>query len=656
MSANKLYTRLVISLATIAIVVVLLAVGLLGLPQVVRAAGTYYVDCSAGSNGSGSQSSPWNNLTTVNNTTFSPGDSILFKRGATCSGTLWPKGSGSSAASITLGAYGSGALPVINGGSNLEALKLYDQEYWHIQNLEVTGGTKYGVHVTGSGSGMVMDHFRLTNLVVHDVWGGTMTTKFSGLVVLAVAETGSDTFSDVVIDGVTAYNTTQWCGIMVLGARGSDLSDRSRRASNVVIRNCIAHDVFGDGIVMFLVNKGLIAKSVVWRAGLQPTQTIGTPNGIWYWSCSDCTIEWTEGFSIDSPGVDGGAYDIDWGCDNSIIQYNFAHDSMGYCASVFGAGKYTTTNSIVRYNVCVNNGRSPKLARRQGDMYISTWEGGSLDGVEIYNNTFYWNPPINAPVLLIDQAEFVGSRPNFFRNNLIFSAVPAMVQSFSPLASDNNLFWYPGRQQPSWITDKQSREGLDAHRKATGQDRKSLFADPELTATMMPRSGSPVIGAAAEISKRGPTDAFGRPLPVSAAIGALEPAARPTPDLSVDLPEYRGKWILLSFLQPDEASRTHVVFLQAVREQYWDKGLEVLVSLPPQTSADLVYDWNLGDIRSVTGMKTRAKSFPTTVIVSPEGKTVAQWEGFIPPADLGLTLRRLVGPPLSSPAVALPPD
>lgn len=614
----------------------------------------YYVDCSSGSDQYSGMSAEqaWRSPDKINATTFAPGDSILLKRGCRYRGILWPKGSGHEGRPIRIGAFGTGSLPLVDGTGSEAALKLFNQEYWHIENLETTGGDPYGVLVSGDRG--TLRHFRLTNLVVHDVTG-QVKTKSSGLVVLKSG--GSDqTFDDIVIDGVTAYNTTQWCGIMVLGAAGRDLSDWSRRARNVVIRNSVIHDVYGDGIVMFQVHKGKIEKSVAWRAGLQPTQTIGTPNGIWYWSCSDCAIEWTEGFSIDSPGVDGGVYDIDWGCDNSIIQYNFGHDSMGYCASVFGSGNYTTTNSVVRYNVCVNNGRSPKLARRQGDMYISTWEGGSLDGVEIYNNTFYWNPPIDAPVLLIDQAEFAGSRPNFFRNNLIYSAVPAMTQSFSPLAPDNNLFWYTGRRQPSWNIDKQLHQGLKAYQAATGLDKKSLFADPKLTATMLPRPGSPLIGAAAAIANRGHADAFGRPLPVSAAIGALEPAARRIPDLSVDLPEYKGKWVLLSFLQPEDASRTQVVFLQAAREQYWDKGLEVLANLPPQASANLVYDWNLGEIRCVAGMKTGARSSPTTVILTPEGKTVAQWEGFAPPADLGLTLRRLVGPPAGSPAVTLPPE
>src|SRR5581483_8910294 len=91
-------------------------------PAASAATGTaYYVDCSASSNGSGSQSSPWNGVSSVNATTFQPGDQILFKRGTTCTGALAPKGSGSSGAPITVDAYGTGALPVIAAGSSATA-------------------------------------------------------------------------------------------------------------------------------------------------------------------------------------------------------------------------------------------------------------------------------------------------------------------------------------------------------------------------------------------------------------------------------------------------------------------------------------------------------------------------------------------------------
>jgi hypothetical protein len=247
----------------------------------------------------------------------------------------------------------------------------------------------------------VLRHFVLRDLVVHDV-GGTPKQKASGLVVIAAAK--GITLEDILVDGVTAYRTSQWAGIYVSGS--------DTRARNIVVRNSIVHDVDGDGIVLFAAENGRIEKSAAWRTGLQERETIGTPNGIWTWTCRNCIVENTEGFWIDSPGVDGGVYDIDWGNDDNTVQFNYAHDAQGYCAAIFGAGKRATTNAVLRYNVCVNNARSPKLARRQGDLFTATWDGGSLDGVLIEHNTVIWNPPIDGPALQMSNTEFSGTRPN----------------------------------------------------------------------------------------------------------------------------------------------------------------------------------------------------------------------------------------------------
>jgi hypothetical protein len=232
---------------------------------------------------------------------------------------------------------------------------------------------------------------------------------------------------DVLIDGITAYNTTQWAGIIVSGA------SREHRIRNVTIRNSIVHDVYGDGIVMFSVEDGLIERSAAWLTGLQPTETIGTPNAIWTWTCRRCTVRQTEGFFIDSPGVDGGVYDIDFGNDDNVVEDNYGHDAMGYCAAVFAAEKQITTNSVIRGNLCIDNGRSPKLARRQGDLFISTWEGGSLDGVRIENNTFYWSPLIDVPAVMMDHADFQGWRPNIATGNRIFTAVSEAIHTSDAL-------------------------------------------------------------------------------------------------------------------------------------------------------------------------------------------------------------------------------
>lgn len=504
------------------------------------AAETYFVDCSSGSDGAAGKSTtdPWRSLAKVAGTTFSPGDAILLKRGTRCTGQLWPKGSGEQGRPIRVGAYGSGPLPVIEAGRTGAAIKLLNQQHWVIEAVETSGGNPYGVFIRGTRG--ELRGFELKNLVIHDVTGEPRS-KITGLVVVNASKHAR--MADLLIDGITAYNTTEWGGIVVNGG------SREHRIRNVIIRNSIVHDVDGDGIVMFSVEDGLIERSAAWLTGLQPVEKIGTPNAIWTWTCRRCTVRQTEGFFIDSPGVDGGVYDIDWGNDDNIVEENYAHDAMGYCAAVFGAGRLTTTNSIVRNNLCIGNGRSPKLARRQGDMYISTWERGALDGVRIENNTFYWSPLIDVPAIQMDHADFRGARPNVVTGNRIFTGVSVPVHSSAALKFERNT-----------------------------------------------------VGSVLET-----------------CTGACPPSGR-------------FQLVLTG------ADRSQVVFLQTALAQYANCLDALLVA--PDPPADLAHDWNLGRVRIVRG-----SSEPGLKLLRPDGKAIAQWSGFVPPAELGLVLRRTLRAP-----------
>ena len=516
---------------------------------------TYYVDCGAGSDSAlgTSETAAWRTTARVSDTTFQPGDVVLIRRGTRCTGMLWPKGSGTPGAAIRLSAFGSGARPVIDGGREQAAIKLFNQQGWEIENVETTGGEPYGIYIGGDAG--ELKHFRIRNTVVSNV-RGQVKAKRSGLVVVAAADPA--TLDDVVIDGVVAHHTTQWAGVIVQGA------SRTNRIRNVTVRNTFVHDVFGDGIILFQVENGLVEKSAAWLTGLQPVQTIGTPNGIWTWRCRNCTVQFTEGFFIDSPGVDGGVYDIDWGNDDNIVQHNYGHDAQGYCVSVFGAQKEVTTNSVVRHNVCVNNGRSPKLARRQGDLYIYTWDGGSLDGVLVHDNTFYWNPPLDVPAFHIEEIAFTGSRSNRIFNNVIHSAVPAPLPSHPKLQMDGNVFRsYSGAQ-------RQGREQLET-----------------------------------------------------------------------------GRWTLRlhASTNPDEA-RSQLVFVEAALAQYDEGALDGQVVAGGTSVAS---QWPLERARLVD-----EKSVPGRILlalVSPSGKVAHQWPSFVPPAELGLALRRALGAPRGSPSM-----
>src|ERR671937_900998 len=206
---------------------------MLGSPAV-AAGTTYYVNCAAVTDGNGSSASPWNNLTTVNSKTFAPGDSLFFNRGTTCTGSFVFSSSGTSANPITIGAYGTGALPAIDGTGQNRAVKLLDTSYVTLQDMEVKNSKVWGVLVTTDHSAPAVG-ITLQNLVVHHVTGGdytAMSAKWTGLVVFApgiVVEPdmtkGSGTynrnsyFDTVLVDNVTAYDTTLWAGIFVWGVQ-----------------------------------------------------------------------------------------------------------------------------------------------------------------------------------------------------------------------------------------------------------------------------------------------------------------------------------------------------------------------------------------------------------------------------------------------------
>jgi Right handed beta helix region len=344
------------------------------------------VDCDAPV--SANEVSTLHSLTAVNALALQPGDQLLFRRGTVCRGKLSPKGSGSESRPIRISTFGSGARPRIEAAEKDESVvEFRDQQYFEIDSLDVSGASAYGIHIT-AGHGLLR-HIVLRDLTVHHIHNqaADIRTKSKGLIVVHAIKSGAG-FDDVLIDGVLAHDTTQWAGIVVEGFTGPVSTQ------HVVVRNSMVHDVHGDGIVLFRLNDGLIENSVAWHTGMQKTETVGTPNGIWAWACARCTIQNNEAFLTDSPGIDGGAFDIDfWNHDNSVLD-NYAHDTQGYCVAVFGAYS-VTTQSTVRGNVCIQNGLSPRLAERQGAIFLATWEHGSLRDVRIEQNTVYFDPPGN---------------------------------------------------------------------------------------------------------------------------------------------------------------------------------------------------------------------------------------------------------------------
>jgi hypothetical protein len=587
----------------------------------------YYVDCGTSQpNGDGrSTDAAWHSLEAVNAHTFSPADIIRLKRGTECHGLLWPKGSGAASASIRLSAYGTGDRPrVVANRGDEEAFKLFGQEFWDIDSIDFSGGTVFGVYVSGEAG--VLHHIHLRNLLVHDVRGEEVKHKESGLVVISPGKVHQH-FDDVLVDGIVAYGTAQWAGILVGGGNFGEVPEEDW-STHVIVRNSVVHDVYGDGIILFRVKDGLIDASAAWHTGMQPTQTIGTPNAIWTWMCSDCVVSNNEAFLTDSPGVDGGAFDIDYGNSRNSVIGNFGHDTQGYCISVFAAG-YVTLDSVVEGNLCVNNGRSPRMALYQGAIFLWTWNNGIIENLRVEKNTIYWSPPGNFPALL-NRADIRGTQ-KVFRENEIYSCASAMIESNTNLTLQSNRYVSCENDKTSWTFDGKTYSSFDAYRNATAQDRESHWTSDESSATCL----------APELAL----------LKQSATTVVDDKNER------VSRANLSSQWSIVSEIPSnldaqgllDDAAVRQVVVLKNQWFQYRPSGLRFAITLdvPPGAADDsfrnAVRDISEGSfeilLHPTSGSTPRAK----TRLIARGGACLNDWEGFVGPTQLGLALRKIFG-------------
>ncbi|MGW6919119.1 right-handed parallel beta-helix repeat-containing protein [Kitasatospora sp. NPDC054939] len=266
-----------------------------------------YLDCSAATDGDGSQAAPWNSLASANAHVLQPGDRLLLKRGATCTGTLKPQGSGTAGAPITLAAYGTGtARPVVAGNAatgEKAAVHLFNVEQWEIRDLEITfrdtGTTKRErngllVEIADLPDG-VGTHYLVDDVSVHDVNGDA--TKWSNGIQFRVSGTTTPTrFDDAVVqnsrisnvdrEGLT--NRSTWMCRPEYGTTdGCAGKNNWKGSTGIVFRGNTVNNTGGDGIVLRASTGGLVERNHVYDIAMRP---MGANVGIWAINSDDALI------------------------------------------------------------------------------------------------------------------------------------------------------------------------------------------------------------------------------------------------------------------------------------------------------------------------------------------------------------------------------
>ena len=504
---------------------------------------SYYIDCSEPSSGVGTQASPLNSIPAANAIAYQPGDTIYFKRGITCSGMFAATGSGTVNAPITVTSYGSGQLPVINGGpTNASAVYLTNQSYWTIENLELQEGMNWGL-VAKASNNTAVNGITIQNVIATGATSVAKKRAFSGEIGLLADGLDNSTINNVNISYVTVGDTKAGEGIFVkAGLHGSYYGAKGQRIS---VTKSKVSNVYGDGLLVTDAENVTISHNIVTGSGQCPNCTGSTPGALWVWNSINVEMSWNESYKNTSWDVDGGGMDIDYMNRNVTVEYNYIHDNKGYCVSVFGAGKQVTYDSIIRFNVCSNNAAQPTTTQK-GDFLLSTWNGGSLNGVQIYNNTIYWTATqANDYELTATSAKFSGTLRNFFMNNLVYTPLqhPFLIAAPAQIKTDYNLYYSSNAQEYSFEYEGTTWNSFAAYQGGSSQDVHSIVANPRLgdpsynvdnvwpKDQLRPEYGSPAIGAgtnvcagyASTVCSMGITDFFDEPLLESAIwIGAIQ--------------------------------------------------------------------------------------------------------------------------------------
>lgn len=416
-------------------------VGAAGAPALAAPTGaTYRVDCSAKSSGNGI-TTPWRSLGAVNNHgAFAPGDRILFKRGTTCKGRLFPSGNGVAGASIVLDAYGTGAKPTIAGGgtgSKTGAVSLRNPQYWTVQNLHVTNRSKAsstttfrsGVLLVNDNGGM-LPGVVLQHLVVDNVTSKLLYQKrydardWGGISAQTVDRGNGDGFEGlrIVNNVITGVGRT---GIVTSNREYPDGLDHNLRiAGNKIVKTR------GDGIIMRGARNARIDHnrikdaSNMWPCPQCLKQAgMGANAGIWPTWSSDSYVEYNNISGTHVGHGDGEGIDLDIMAERIYVQYNYLHDNDGggvlFCGS---------KNSVARFNIMENNKKSA----------IAFIGSVPAKGSQVYNNTIYASKKAQArPVRYFNGRHGSGIT---FKNNIVYNyGISSWLWPTKPTTAANTL-------------------------------------------------------------------------------------------------------------------------------------------------------------------------------------------------------------------------
>ncbi|MFC2165498.1 right-handed parallel beta-helix repeat-containing protein [Acidobacteriota bacterium] len=398
---------------------------------------TYYVNASLGNdlNNGRSKTQAWRTLERIRTQSLKPGDTVLLKRGE-----LWrehlalDKSSGSPDMPITIGAYGSGKKPQINGahikrGWSRHSGAIYQKSFAHAAKVIVQGNKlltyliwKNSVQATFAGASpgsFSCDDKTKTAYV----WCTDNTDPDTHIMEVA-AMSRNDTheygirirnISNIVVQDIEIVNTTH-SGIRVQPTVGHDTNNITLRRllirntgskgievingpnsnsglneiKGLLIASCKIYDTNYHGIILsYGVSGAVVRNNTTFRTGW----SLDGSHGITSWSnkpksyVHDCIIEGNTAYECRaraSTGAEGAGIQADDLTKDCIYRNNISYNNEG-------SGFYFNGTSGCKYYYNISYGNGTSLVSKgkfRGGLTLSQ----PID-IEVYNNVLFNNDP-----------------------------------------------------------------------------------------------------------------------------------------------------------------------------------------------------------------------------------------------------------------------
>lgn len=408
-------------------------------------AATYYVDSVGGADtNSGSQTAPFKTVTKVNALALTAGDTVYFKRGGSWD-TLLKPASGSSAAPVTYGAYGTGNKPRIRG------FYVSSKSYVTAQDIEFsnTGADSPATIITSH-------HIAIRNC---DLYAQPTNTCWAAVYMLLNSH----------------HNEISGCRI--------EHRNLAKQADAINLRRNANYNVIKNNYIGMATHYGL---SLEGFDTANPTYTCN------YNVIRDNIIHNAEGATM---GLQSNS-------SNNVVERNtiYGGKSTRYDANLPRSLKNVSRNNIIRYNIIRDN--TPTTGSGLStEVYAYTTDPPNVaTGNAVYNNVI--TNIAKYPLVIASNGDAgAGAYKNYFKNNAIYNNAANNYQLWIMKHSsiydnffNNNLFFKSG---VSTIMNVEGRYGSVATIQAADPThfKGNLQVDPKLDTSYRPMLGSPCVDA-----------------------------------------------------------------------------------------------------------------------------------------------------------------